>query len=99
MQDLSNILPVDPVSALAPTSQAGGNMLSSNEEAMTAPRSQPVDVLTDRDVQSDPKITPSNKAEIAPGTDGKPKATQAGKPQGARWTPTTTPTVVARAER
>src|SRR5205814_9050932 len=76
MQDLSNILPVDPVSALAPTSQAGGNMLSSNEEAMTAPGSQPVDVLTDRDVQSDPKITPSNKAEIAPGTDGKPKATQ-----------------------
>ena len=41
MQDLSNILPGDPVSCLVPTSQAGGNQVSSNANARTAPGSQP----------------------------------------------------------
>lgn len=83
--DLSGILPGDPVSVLAPTSQEGGNQQSSNELAMTAPGSQPVDVLKDRSVQVDPKIVASNKAVIGPATDGKPQASeQAGQAGAAR---------------
>ena len=40
MQDLSNLLG-DPINALAPTSQSGGNQIFSNENAQTAPGSQP----------------------------------------------------------
>jgi hypothetical protein len=56
MQDLSHLLGPDPVSALAPTSQAGGNMMSSNRFAMTAPGTQPVDPLPPAKEQSDPVI-------------------------------------------
>lgn len=38
------------------TSQAAGNMVSSNERAMTAPGSQPVDPLPDRAHQGDPEV-------------------------------------------
>ena len=38
------------------TSQAAGNMISSNERAMTAPGSQPADPLPDRDHQGDPTV-------------------------------------------
>lgn len=38
------------------TSQAGGNMTSSNEQAMTAPGSQPADPLPDRAHQGDPTV-------------------------------------------
>lgn len=75
------------------TSQAGGNMVSSNDGAFTAPGSQPVDKLTDRDVQSDPhvELPPARQ----PGDNGKPKApidrTPAPHPA---WGPTTTPHVV-----
>jgi hypothetical protein len=81
--------------SLAPTSQAGGNMVSSNEEAMTAPGSQPVDVLKDRDVQSDPAIEMSNDTAIRPGTDGKPKArgSKGHAPGAASWGKTTAPDV------
>ncbi len=78
-------------------------MRASNEVAMTAPGSQPVDVMESAGhyFSNDPTITPSNKAKIAPGKDGKPQASgQAGKPQGsARWTSTSTPDVIRRAER
>ncbi len=40
------------------TSQAGGNMSSSNEQAMTAPGTPPVDPLQDREHQGDPTVTP-----------------------------------------
>lgn len=93
-QDLSSLAK----NSLAPTSQAGGNMVSSNEQAMTAPGSQPVDVLKDRDVQSDPTIEMSNSAQIEPSTDGKPSARDSGSqlPGPPSWGKTTTPSVVRR---
>jgi hypothetical protein len=57
MQDLSSALTTDPVTALAPTSQAGGNMMSSSRQAMTAPGSPPVDPLPPSKDQGDPKVT------------------------------------------
>lgn len=75
VKDLSNLLPQDPISALSPTSQEGGNQQSSNADAMTAPGSQPVDILKDRDVQVDPKVEVSNKTKIEPSDDGKPQST------------------------
>lgn len=59
MEDVSSLLPGDPITALSPTSQAGGNMMSSNRYAMTAPGSQPTDPLPPAKDQGDPKITPS----------------------------------------
>jgi hypothetical protein len=81
VKDLSNLLPGDPVTALAPTSQAGGNMMSDNKLAGTAPGSQPVDPLPPAKEQADPKITASNAAPIQPGDDGKPSA-RAGRERG-----------------
>ena len=52
MQDLSNLA----ANSLTVTSQAGGNMMSSNAQAMTAPGSRPVDPLPDRDRQDDPNL-------------------------------------------
>jgi hypothetical protein len=43
------------------TSQAGGNQTSSNQLAMTAPGTQPVDHLADRVTQADPTVTPIGK--------------------------------------
>lgn len=75
MQDLSALAR----DSMWVTSQAGGNMTGSNAGAMTAPGSQPVDVLSDRDVQSEPKVEVGPPRP--PGNDGKPKArTTAGKP-------------------
>lgn len=48
------------------TSQAAGNMISSNEQAMTAPGSEPADPLPDRAHQGDPTVEMS--AEIPVGT-------------------------------
>lgn len=76
MYDLSHILPGDPVTALAPTSQSGGNMMSDSKLAMTAPGSQPVDPLPPAKQQLDPKITASNSRVIEPGDDGHPDASK-----------------------
>jgi hypothetical protein len=46
------------------TSQAGGNMISSNERAMEGPGSLPADPLPDRSHQGDPEV----------GVTGKPRA-------------------------
>ena len=72
MQDLSSVLPGDPITALVPTSQAGGNMMSSNKQAMTAPGSEPVDPLPDRSEQGNPKVDVSG-SKRQPGDDGKPQ--------------------------
>jgi hypothetical protein len=90
MQDLSNMA----ADSMWVTSQAGGNMVSSNEGAHTAPGSQPVDKLTDRDVQSDPHV--EMPPQQAPGTDGKPSARGQDSYSPARpaWKATTTPNVV-----
>ena len=52
MQDLSHLA----AGSITATSQAGGNMMSSSNLAMTAPGSQPVDPLPDRAKQGDPKL-------------------------------------------
>jgi hypothetical protein len=77
------------------TSQAGGNMVSSNDGAHTAPGSQPVDKLTDRDVQSDPHV--ELPPPTPPGTDGKPKAHTWTKPGPPAWTPVSHPDPVREA--
>lgn len=52
MQDLSSLAADGPWI----TSQAAGNMTSSNEGAMTGKGSEPVDPLPDRSEQGDPKV-------------------------------------------
>jgi hypothetical protein len=44
------------------TSQAGGNMVSSNERAMTALGGQPADPLPDRAHQGDPEVAVADKS-------------------------------------
>ncbi len=90
MQDLSSLAK----DSLTTSSQAGGNMTSSNGIAQTAPGSPPVDPLIDRQSQGDPTIRLGEK--MAVGTSGKPQASEqpAYTPSPVRWGPTTTPRVV-----
>jgi hypothetical protein len=95
MQDLSDLAK----NSMWPTSQAGGNMIASNDQAMTAPGSAPVDNLNDRmsEMEEEPTVIDSNLNEIPPATSGKPQASgQQGKPSTPTpaWGSTTTPTVV-----
>ena len=46
------------------TSQAGGNMTSSNAAAMTAPGSPPADPLPDRTHQGDPAVSSSDTVPV-----------------------------------
>ena len=52
MIDLSHLA----ANSITATSQAAGNMVSSSDQAMTAPGSQPVDPLPDRAKQGDPDL-------------------------------------------
>jgi hypothetical protein len=52
VQDLSSLAENGPWV----TSQAGGNMMSSNEQAMTGKGTDPADPLPDRENQGDPKV-------------------------------------------
>jgi hypothetical protein len=90
VQDLSPLAD----DSIWPTSQAGGNMTSSNRLARTAPGSPPVDDLVDRAVQSDPTIKLG--AQMETGTSGKPQASGQASytPSPVRWVPTTKPGVV-----
>jgi len=54
----------DPITALATTSQAGGNMMSSNKLAMTSPGSPPTDPLPPARDQGDPVITASGTVDV-----------------------------------
>jgi len=76
MQDLSNLLG-DPVNVLAPTSQAGGNQVYGNDNAMTAPGSAPSAPATSADGEvlnhPAPKVTVTPGPKIEPGSDGKPR--------------------------
>ena len=58
--------------SLAPTSQAGGNMMSSNAQAMTAPGSEPVDPLPDRDHQGEPTLDVGSKQPVGTAQDRRP---------------------------
>jgi len=104
MKDLSSLLPGDPISALVPTSQEGGNMRASNEQAMTAPGSQPVDIMQPAGTYflNDPTVTPSNSSAIEPGTDGKPQASGQSRgyaPGAPAWTGTSSPDTVRKPEK
>ncbi len=46
------------------TSQAGGNMASSNERAMTAPGGDPVDPMPQPDNQGDPEVQVSDTRAV-----------------------------------
>ncbi len=76
------------------SSQAAGNMTSSNEEAMTAPGSPPVDPVQPAADQGDPTVKLG--APMKTGTDGKPQASSQASynPSPVRWGSTTTPAVV-----
>lgn len=81
MQDLSGLLG-DPVSALVPTSQHGGNQVCDNSHAMTAPGGASGDLgndLGEAVVVHPPVVEAQPKRQ--PGDDGKPKArATAGEP-------------------
>lgn len=83
MQDLSGLLPGDPVTAIAPTSQAGGNMMSSNRQAMSAPGSLPTDPLPPEKEQGDPEITASNGPSVTKG--GKDRHPGSYSPSAPAW--------------
>lgn len=88
MQDLSNLLG-DPVNVLAPTSQAGGNQVYSNDNAMTAPGSEPSAPATSADGEvlnhPAPKIVATPGKKITPGTDGMSQPKSAYAPSAPAW--------------
>ena len=65
MQDLGHMLPGSPFTALVPTAQEAGGLVSSNALAMTAPGTEPVTPLPDRDHQADPSLTPLATGRVA----------------------------------
>jgi hypothetical protein len=89
MQDLSQLAQ----DSMWPTSQAAGNMTSSNDQAMTAPGSLPVTPLPDRQHQDDPNVSMSGPP-VPVCYSGKPQARAGASPaRRAAWTKTTTPDV------
>jgi len=90
VQDLSGLAE----DSMWPSSMAGGNMTSSNREAMTAPGSPPVDPLIDREDQGDPTVRLGSQMKT--GTSGKPQASGQASytPSPVRWGKTTVPDVV-----
>lgn len=99
MQDLSKtVFASDPISVLVPTSQEGGNMRASNEDAMTAPGSVPVDVMQGPGeyFHNDPHVTVSNATAIQPADDGKQQASGQARgynPLPPAWTNVSSPVV------
>ena len=79
MRDLSHLA----ADSLAVSSMAAGNMVSSNEHALTAPGSRPVDPLPDRTDQGDPAIEVG--APRAVGDDGKPEPSTSFSPSPLTW--------------
>lgn len=91
-QDLTKVLPADPISALAPTSQHGGNQIWANN-AHTAPGGASGDLgndLNEAVIVNAPVI--EAQPVIRPGSDGKPPA-KAGPytPGTVTWSKTATP--------
>lgn len=88
MQDLSNMLKPDTVSVLAPTSQAGGNQIVSNENAHTAPGSQPAQPatsLTGEVLNHNAPVIEQSGSKIPTGTDGKPQPKETYSPAAPAW--------------
>ena len=70
MQDLSAMAKNGPWV----TSQAGGNMMSSTEQAQTGPGSVPVDPLPDRTKQGDPALDMSATVPVGTAAGRRPTA-------------------------
>lgn len=86
MEDLTSLFEQygsDRITALSPTSMAGGNMVSSNRLAMTSPGSPPVDPLPPAKDQGDPVITPSGAVPV--GTPAKRKPAGRTSPSVIAW--------------
>lgn len=84
MEDLTSLLPSDPITALSPTSQAGGHVPRSNENAMTAPNNTPAADHSTFDVvpvAAEPPVVTPVSGKVSPGDDGKPQA------KGENWSP------------
>jgi hypothetical protein len=64
------------------TSQAAGNMQSSNQQAMSGPGTQPVDPLPDRTHQGNPTVTPLDH----PRSVLVPSGPRGGAPSPVPWT-------------
>jgi hypothetical protein len=90
VQDLSDLAK----DSIWSSSMAAGNMTSSNELAMTAPGSDPVDPVEPAADQGDPTIPLG--APMKTGTSGKPQASRQASytPSPARWGPVTVPEVI-----
>jgi hypothetical protein len=90
MQDLSRLAK----DSLTISSMAGGNMSSSNREAMTAPGSPPVDPVQPAAKQGDPTVKLG--AQMPAGTSGKPQASGQASyaPEPVKWGPVTVPQVI-----
>jgi hypothetical protein len=93
VQDLSKLAK----NSIWPTSQAGGNRMSTNDEALTALGTEPVDPALQKSQQANPHVGVT--ATLPIGTSGKPQASgQAGswKPSAPVWGPTTVPDVIRK---
>jgi hypothetical protein len=69
--------------SLAVSSMAGGNMMSSNHLAQTAPGSRPVDPLPDRTSQGDPAVDIGPPRAV--GDDGRPEPGTSYSPSPLTW--------------
>lgn len=88
MQDLSNLLKPDSVSVLAPTSQAGGNQIVDNENAMTAPGTQPAQPatsITGEVLNHNAPVIPASGPKIPVGSDGKPQPKETYSAPAPAW--------------
>ena len=90
MQDLSDLAE----DSIWCSSQAAGNMSSSNKETMTAPGSPPVDPVIPASEQGNPTVKLGS--QMPAGTSGKPQASGQASytPEPVKWVPTTIPQVI-----
>ena len=84
MQDLTHLIPAGPVTGLAPTAQSSaGDMTTSNENAMTAPGTDPVTRMPDVAAHPAPEIEAietGRSVVIAPGGEKRAADENTGRP-------------------
>jgi hypothetical protein len=89
MQDNTDVyarLGTDPVTAMSPSSMAGGNRVSdSARQTMTAPGSDPVDPMPPQDMLGDPAITAVAYGRTTVQHGGAPRPDPWENVAGARW--------------
>lgn len=91
MQDLSPLAE----GSMWPTSQAGGNMMSGRQRAMSAPGSPPTDPLPAATDQGEPAVVPSDTLTRADSGKPQPRTVSGDWSPGApAWRPAAAPGVV-----